>query len=278
MFYPIKKLKRLTFILLFFQFALVAKSQIIADHSVVDRYDDIPQYWIDEVKKMLVNIGGESHSMGYQNGVNLLESYNPLYQVSTFTSDPPPAETSSFLRLGRPWMMGEDIWTSQASINNLNGQLADQNDSGNPYDVFAFGWCWDMHWQNDPGGTEDPVYRVRWAGSSVGGPDGNRRWGLDSGDEVLTGNSVSMDTYLSAIEQYNSWCQANNIPTKCIFTTGPVDDEEQPIGGTENGYQRELKQDHIRAYVAAGELRILFDYADILCWNDAGEKHTSKLG
>jgi len=38
---------------------------------VVDKYDDIPQYYIDEVKKMLVDIAGESHSAGYRNGMNL---------------------------------------------------------------------------------------------------------------------------------------------------------------------------------------------------------------
>ena len=36
--------------------------QIIADHTVVDRYDDIPAYYIAEVKKMLVWFAGESHS------------------------------------------------------------------------------------------------------------------------------------------------------------------------------------------------------------------------
>ena len=35
---------------------------IIADHTVVDKYDDIPQHWIDEVKKMWIDIPGESHS------------------------------------------------------------------------------------------------------------------------------------------------------------------------------------------------------------------------
>ena len=36
--------------------------QIIADHTVVDRYSDIPQQHLDEVKKMWLVIAGESHS------------------------------------------------------------------------------------------------------------------------------------------------------------------------------------------------------------------------
>jgi hypothetical protein len=243
--------------------------QIIADHTVVDRYADIPQYYIDEVKKMLVNVGGESHSLGYQNGVNLLELLDQRFQAVTYTTNPPPTETDQYLRLGRPYMYGEGIWTSQSGIDALNETLLDQHNTGNPFDVFGFGWCWDMSWVNLPGGTEDPVFGVRWAGSTEGGPNGNRRWGLDAGDQVLTGNSVNMDTYLDAIEQYNAYCTSNGMPTIAIFTTGPVDSYYE-----ENAVQRELKHDYIRDYVMSHPGTILFDYADILCWNNSGEKYT----
>jgi hypothetical protein len=246
-------------------------SQIIADHTSVDKYDDIPQCYIDEVKKMLVNIGGESHSMGYQNGANLLELYDSRFQVQTYEDTTPLSENDQYLRLGRPHMYGEDIWTSQAGIDNLIGDLDSQNDTGNPFDVFAFGWCWDMTWENLPGGTEDPIFNVHWAGSSEGGANGSMRWGLDAGDEALTGNVVSMDNYLDAIEQYNSYFKSNNIPTVVVFTTGPVDSYTD-----ENAYQRELKQDYIRQYVLQNESRILFDYADILIYNNNGEKHTEE--
>jgi len=42
--------------------SISSTSQIIADHAVVDKYDDIPQYYIDEVKKMWVSYAGESHA------------------------------------------------------------------------------------------------------------------------------------------------------------------------------------------------------------------------
>ena len=84
-----------------------------------------------------------------------------------------------------------------------------------------------------------------------------------------------MDTYLNAVEQYIAHCNANGYSTKVIFTTGPVDDGYENMAGTENGFQRELKHDYIRNYVKADNSRILFDYADILCWNNDGVEYNS---
>jgi hypothetical protein len=47
------------------------------------------------------------------------------------------------------------------------------------------------------------------------------------------------------------------------------------MAGTENGFQREIKHDYIRTYVKANNSRILFDYADILCWNNSGAEYTA---
>ena len=99
-------------------------------------------------------------------------------------------------------MVGESSFFSQSAIDKLKAHITEQHNAGNPYDVLGFGWCWDMTWQNPPGGEMDTVYQVRWAGSSQSGPDGNQRWGLDAGDSVLTGNRVCMDTYLQAVEAY----------------------------------------------------------------------------
>jgi hypothetical protein len=90
-------------------------------------------------------------------------------------------------------------------------------------------------------GDPDPVYAVHWAGTSEGGPQDDLRWGLDRGDESLTGNPVCMNTYLEATEQYIAFCKDNGYSTKVVFTTGPVD------GYTgENGYQRHIKHEYIR--------------------------------
>ena len=263
-------MKKIALFVLSIFFSATSISQIIADHTVVDRYVDIPQQYIDEVKKMLVDIAGESHSGGYQIGMNLLEAYDSRFQVTTYDGYI-PGITSSNLRLGRHALVGEaDFYTSLTARNQYKIHITAQNTSGNPYSVIGFGWCWDMTWLNTPGGVIDPVHRVRWAGSSIGGPNGNLRWGLDADDQALTGNSVCMDTYLNAVEEYNRHCSTNGYATKVIFTTGPVDNGYGNMAGTENGFQREIKHDYIRDFVRGSSARILFDYADILCWNNNG--------
>lgn len=266
-------MRRLAAIILLTMCSLICKSQIIADHSVVDKYDDIPQYYLDQIKKMLIDIAGESHSLGYRIGMDLLEAFDTRFQVTTYDGTI-PGVTSKNVRLGRHAPVGEaEFYTSASAVNAYKSHITSQNNGGNPYSVIGFGWCWDMTWHNVPGGGEDPIYKVRWAGSSEGGPNGDLRWGLDSGDQPLTGNTVCMDTYLNAVEQYNQHCITNGYSTKVIFTTGPVDDGNGTMAGTENGFQRELKHDYIRKYVRSGSLRILFDYADILCWNNSGVEH-----
>ena len=95
----------------------MAGDQIIADHTIVDDYDNIPSQWIDSVKTMLVDIAGESHSAGYRIGVNLLEEYDANYQASTYM-DTPPAYSSSYLRLGKHATVGEAaFYTTQNSID-----------------------------------------------------------------------------------------------------------------------------------------------------------------
>ena len=45
-------MKRFLLLSIALAFALVSPGQIIADHTVVDMYDDIPQYYLDKVKQM----------------------------------------------------------------------------------------------------------------------------------------------------------------------------------------------------------------------------------
>lgn len=253
---------------------------VIIDHTYVDKYDDIPQYWINEVKKMWVNVAGESHSSGYRIGLDLLEAQDSRFQVvNTEAGTPEMADVTINLRsspatwgdvgqtAGWVHLYGEEDWyTSATAIANTKAHLQYCKDNNFGLSAFGFGWCWDMTWQNNPDGPVDPVYKCRWAGSSEGGPQGNLRWGLDAADNPS--NSVCLDTYLQATQAYIDYCRANNIATKVFFTTGPVDDYSG-----ESGYQRQLKQDRIRAYVRNNG-GYLFDYADILAWDDAGTEHT----
>lgn len=249
----------------------VVTKQIIADHTIVADYANIPQAYIDIVKTWLVNIAGESHSAAYRSGCDALEAADGTYQVTTFdnTNDTFPGTSSSYLRLGRGASTGEgEFWTNTTAIAQIKSVVAAQHNASNPIHVFGFGWCWDMVW-GTPAASADPVYGCHWQGKSLLGPDGDLCWGLDAADEALTGNSVCLDTYLDAIEEYNAYCETNGYACKFIFTTGPCDEVN------EGGYQGEVKHNYIRDFVAADSGRILFDYADILCHDADGTPATT---
>jgi hypothetical protein len=244
----------------------LSQDQIIADHTIVDRYNAIPQQWIDSVKKMLVFIPGMSHGYGYFRGAELLEMYNNKYGVDIWLNTAAPAPSTSALRLGRHELAREIFYTSEASRNVYKNDFIAENN----YDAVWFGWSYQGTWENGLGGGDDPVHKVQWAGSSQGGPEGNLRWGLNDEDNILTGNSVNMDTYLEAMEEYITFCSTGGYKTKMVFSNGVSDGN----GGTELGFQRELKNKYIRDYCLAKEQVIFFDYCDILVHNDAGEIYT----
>ena len=214
--------------------------------------------------------------------VLLLEAQDARFQANVVESGAPEPYTTNHLRVSSlvwgnvgaatGWFGGygeQDWYTSDLAVQRVKANLAYCNTHGLSQTVLGFGWCWDATWHNLPGGGVDPVYQVRWAGASLGGPDGDLRWGLDAEDTALTGNRICMDTYLNATQQYVDFCKSNGYPTKVVFTTGPIDSY---IG--ENGYQRQLKYERMRQYVVNSADNILFDYADILSWNNAGQRYT----
>lgn len=216
-----------------------SEKQIIADHTVVDRFNDIPQEYIDEVKKMWVSYAGESHSSGVRIGSILLEQLDSRFQVNVTESGIPEAYTELYLRLSSgtrgdlsttaSWVYdyGEEDWfTSATAIENTRAGLTYYNTTGPALDVIGFGWCWDH-----------PVYI----------------------------NSSEIADYLSATQEYIDYCAVNSYPTVIIFTTGPVDG----YSGVD-AYNRYVSEQQIRTYVLADSSRILFDYADILSWNNSG--------
>jgi len=183
--------KQIKFYLCWFMCFITLNSfsqKIIADHTIVDKYDDIPGFYLNKVKEMWVSIPGESHSSGYRIGCNLLSQSDTAYKVLITESGTPPGYTNQHLRLSRAtwgdvghstgWIYGygeEDWYTSSLAISRTKDHLTYCNTHNLTIAATGFGWCWDMTWQNNPGGTIDPVFQVRWAGSSVGGPQGNLR-------------------------------------------------------------------------------------------------------
>jgi len=273
---------------------------IIADHTVVDKFDDIPQYYIDQVKKMWLSYAGESHAQWIQYGLDALESVSNIYKVNVTTGGTPEGYTTSHLRASRAtwgdvsqasgWIYsyGEEDWfTNATAISRTKAGITYCNTHNLTLSAIGFGWCSDMI-RGYTATKPDPVYGVYWRGLSTGGPEDRgagygREWGLDADDFPLTLNSISMDTYLNVTQEYIDYCKTNGYPTAVFFTTGPVDAVSYIT--VEAAYQGYLKHEHIRDYVESDSTRILFDYADILCYDDNGtittttwNEHTFPIG
>jgi hypothetical protein len=263
----------------------VSFSQIIADHTVVDRFDDIPQYYINEVKKMWLVYAGESHSSGIRDGLRVLESSYPSYAVSVVESGTPEAYTTTNLRASSAtwgdysnasgWIYDygeEDWWTNATAIARTKAGLLYCKNNGPALSAFGFGWCWDAY-AGTASANVDPVTGNHWYGWSGGSASGDKSWGINDADNSISGNVVNMDDYITATQEYINYCKANNITTKVFFTTGPVDND---LGtSVEARYQAHLKYEQIRNYVNSGNSLFLFDFADILCYDNNGTPATT---
>jgi len=222
--------------------SFISYSQIIADHTIVDKYDDIPQYYIDQVKKMWVSYAGESHSLGVRSGLLALEALDPKYAVNVRESGTPDPYTTVNLRFSRAtwgdyshatgWIYeyGEEDWfTSEQAISRTKAGITYSNHNGFDLSAIGFGWCWDTNIFYD--------------------------------FEFLK--------YINATLDYIAYC-SDSIPTKVFFTTGTTD-----IYNGQTGYYKYLGYEQIRNSVKADPSRILFDYADILCYDDDGTPNTT---
>jgi hypothetical protein len=247
---------------------------VIADHNAVSNYTKIPKYYLNKINKLLVFYDGESHSGALIAGLLNLSDSSPLYNIDINDVSLIPPVYSGTSRLTKSywtgsiwdnWMGEEHTWTNVAAINMVNTFIHKMNnvsDFNRPLDAaIIYGWCWDMSWINDVGGTVDPVYHTRWAGSTEGGVV-NQRWGLDEGDRALTENNLTMLNYTLLVENLTQ----SNPNTTLIYQTGPTDGYTD-----ENGYQNYLKNQFIRNWVRNGTTtRYLLDYNDILDYNASG--------
>ena len=279
-------MKKVILFLILSQIPLIHFGQIIADHRIIADFDKIPAYYINEVKKMWFDLPGESHGAGVCWGVGYVQQdYGDTYKSIYIQSGTPEAYTTDHLRISEAswgdistssgWIYSygeEDWWTTAAAIVRTKTGLSYCSSIGLAPSAFGFGWCSDMDWLTVESTGTDPVYGCHWFGMSDGGPEGSRCWGLDDADNAVTGNTVNLDTYLNATQQYIDYCTANSIPTKVFFTTGPVNN--LTTCSDEAEYQSWLKMERIRDYVKADTTRILFDYADILCYDDDGTEST----
>lgn len=210
-----------------------SNTQIIADHTIVDDYANIPQQYIDLVKTMQVDYSGLSHASGILAGLNALETLNATYQVTT--ADAPMTATSSYLRACRNFYLGgwwgglsPDAWYSNEAYREIMeaGLTYINETNATPLSVVGLGWSY------------TPDY-----------------------------SSADIAEYVEATERYNSYSTTNSYDTKFIYSTGAIDGDA--ITG-ETGWTRYLAHTAIRDSVNNDATRVLFDYADILCYDDNG--------
>jgi hypothetical protein len=240
---------------------------IVVDHRCTDVMR-IPDPYINQIKaqKKLFTVMGESHGRCYIYGPQVVAADYPHLAASlSWWGTAPKAASSPCMRV---WYLsgGEtNFWTNETGRTATQARLQARVDAGDPITAFGFGWCWDMtNGLESPG--VDPVFGCNWYGWSIGSPEGSIGWGIDADDFAVTGNSVHLYTYLNSVNGYNAGVPAS----KTVFTTGPVDS----YAGEERGYQRYLKHVELRNYVNAHD-GILFDFGDILCWNDGGVETTT---
>lgn len=283
-------MKRLVLIFIIGQFYLLNSAQvIIADHTVVDQYDKIPQEWIDEVKKLWVAVCGASHGKNYVDGCNLLEAIDAKFAHENKTYGEPSPDTDKELRLNEAvwgsyavsneWVWrsyAQDFWTNSTAIAVRKSGLQYCHDNGPRLDAMIYGWSYEATQKHaEPDAGIDPIYHVKWAGKTDEGIDGVKNWGLDDGDYNITGNRVNLNNYIDAMHEYIDYCTSNNIPTIMIWSTGPNDEDVPGLSIGESGYQQHLKWQYIRDYFNTLNNGYLLDYGDILSYNDAGEQTTT---
>jgi len=225
-------MKYLLAILLSIALIPVNGQTIIADHTIVDEYANIPDNWIDSVKTMFLSYAGESHSEGIRVGLAALETSEAKYAVNVTESGTPESYTTDHLRASRAmwgdlnnttgWIYnyGEEDWfTSATAIDRTKAGITYANTNDLTFSALGFGWCWDI--------------------------------------------GVDFQDYIDATQEYIDYC-SDSIETTVFFTTGTVD-----IYDGEDGWVKHQGYELIRSYVETNG-GVLFDYADILCYDDDG--------
>ena len=224
---------------------IMASTNIIANHTIVADYDKIPAYYMSEVKKMWFNLPGESHSVAYMTGLTNLEGIDANYAVNVTSSGTPEAYTSSHLRASRA------TW---GDLNNATGWY------------YSYG---EEDWFTSAAAINRTKAGITYCiqnDLSISAMGLGWCW-----DTNITATEINA-SYLPAMEEYIAYCTSMGYNTKMLFTTGPVDEYTGAIG-----YRQHMKYEAIRNYVNnhPNQGLALFDYADILCYDDNGDVSTA---
>ncbi|MBN2165350.1 MAG: hypothetical protein JW717_03640 [Marinilabiliaceae bacterium] len=230
---------------------ILLNGQIIADHSVVELYDNIPESFIHKVKEMWLVVPGESHSAAYRYGLIKLSEIDSKFTVSVTESGVPEAFRETALRVSR------------ATWGDLD------NESGWIYSYGEEDWCC---YTDYPSYTYNPVAVERTKKSiQYCNSNGIIISAIGFAHCYDDGKNIA-NSYIKATTEYISFCEKNGYVTKVFFTTGPID-SYMALGAS--GLEQFQKWEIIRDSVRNSTKYILFDYSDILSYNDSGDLSTS---
>ena len=124
-------------------FAWDGTEPLIIDHRAVQRFSQIPEYWLERAKQLSVHYGHTSHGSQIVAGLNYLEAYiDPIrykYKATITFSNPPrlPAqENPSALLMAELGAHPEDYWQGAAAQNETIQVL-----NGGSFDFSGWSWC-----------------------------------------------------------------------------------------------------------------------------------------
>jgi hypothetical protein len=232
---------------LFLPFTLLA-DPIVVDHTCTD-VSKIPDYWIEQARKMIVQYVGESHGRQVPHGLELLAAQDERFKVQIGDGENDKIDVltdTTALRILRtqkntygPINGDELYWATEAARGYTEATAQDAIDKGTPLAASLWCWCWDMSSEN---------------------------WVHDESGAVVTYNNERNEAYINAIRRFNT----NRPQTKFIYHTG-VTDVQVSAGGWRSTYYNGI----IRSS-ATTDGGILFDQADIENWNEAGTQQQTE--
>jgi hypothetical protein len=217
--------------------AAITKGQIIADHTIVDKFKDIPHEYIEKVKKCSYIIKGES-TANWGCGMELMEQMNIKY-AHDWDAD---GSSGSLVKPDGNW----DADGSSGSLVKPDGSACK-----------GYRFKGDrMNWVFDSSDVHAIISHAHEKGANllfagVGWGQGGRY------------DTLNLQTYCEMTDSYSRWCAANNYPTRVFLST------RKPI----NASVYYPRAQALRAMVQEKSDRIFFDFADILVHNDSGELH-----
>lgn len=207
---------------------------IIADHNAVENFDQIPDFWLEEVKKLTFHYAHASHGVqitsGLQNLENMDSKYSVAIRVAADTPDLPPQENPIAFRMydgnppeTTPNVHAEDYWEGTSGVDRTRAVV----NTGN-FDYSMYVWCWQAH-----------------------------NYGVSQIQEYL-------DTLDGLEQQYPSM--------RFIYVTGHLPPSRTGEVAMANSNRDILKRnnDMIRDYVINNN-KILFDWADIESYEDGSD-------